>query len=362
MVDLPFEPNWASPPGDTIEDALEELGLTQKELAERMGVSKKHVNLLINGRANITAETAVMLESVLGEPASFWMKRDADYRIALARQEALERAKAHADWLQVIPYAEMARLGWVRKVTHTGEKVVEALNFFGVSSVEVWRRRTAGLCPAFRDSGTFERKEGAVAAWVRKAEMEAQNIAVSPFDMAALKERLGIIRTLTLQSDPGIFVPQLVETCKACGIAVVLVPAPKGCPVSGATWWLTSDKALLALSLRHKSNDHLWFSLFHELGHLVKHKKRMRFIEGVGGLDPELEEEANRFAANQLIPPSAGYAEFARGTLSATRIRTFAEKVGIAPGIVVGRLQKDGLLDWKSPLNKLKVRYAWADE
>jgi hypothetical protein len=150
--------------------------------------------------------------------------------------------------------------------------------------------------------------------------------------------------------------------CRACGVAVALTPAPKGCPVSGATWWLTPEKAVLALTLRHKSNDHLWFSLFHELAHLIKHGKRMRFIEGIDGLDPKLEAEADRFAADQLIPPGCGYTEFADGLLTATAVRRFAKSIGTAPGIVVGRLQKDGLLAWASPLNKLKVRYAWTQE
>jgi HTH-type transcriptional regulator / antitoxin HigA len=360
MTNTPFVKNWASPPGDTILDAMEELGLTQRDLAARLGVTPKHVNDLVKGRANITADMAVRLESVFGEPASFWMKRDADYRLALARKAELAQAEADAGWLQQIPYAEMVRLGWVKKLSTAGERVLASLQFFGVGSVEAWNGYTRTLCPAFRDTGTFQRKDGAVAAWLRRAELEAIGLNTSPFDMGKLKGILEGIRALTLLGDPKEFIPQLATSCGACGVAIAFVPAPKGCPVSGATRWLTPDKALLALSLRHKSNDHLWFSLFHELGHLILHGKRLTLIEGIDGLDPTLEDEANAFAANQLIPPGSDYAAFSRDVIGPTAIRAFSARIGIAPGIVVGRLQKDNIVKWKSPLNKLKVRYAWS--
>lgn len=359
MTDKVFSKNWASPPGDTILDALEELGLNQRKLAVRLGVTPKHVNDLIKARFNITAEMAVKLESVLGEPASFWMKRDADYRLDLAYQEEVARASRSGAWLRQIPYGEMTRLGWVRQASTTGEKVVEALRFFGVGSVDAWQQYAQDLCPAFRDSGRFERHTGAVAAWLRQAEREAHKLTIKPFDMKKLCATLSAIRSLALECKPEIFIPRLQELCGTVGIAVVFVPAPKGCPVSGATRWLTADKALLALSLRYKSNDHLWFSLFHELGHLIKHGKRLTLIEGFDGLDPVLEEEANSFAADQLIPPDSGYAAFARGVLSDKTVLLFSKQIGIAPGIVVGRLQNDKRLSWNSPLNKHKVLYKW---
>jgi HTH-type transcriptional regulator / antitoxin HigA len=361
MTESLFIKNWASPPGDTIQDALEELCMNQRDLAARLGVTPKHVNDLIKGRVNITADIAVRLEAVLGEPASFWMKRDADYRLALAQKETLEQAESDADWLQEIPYAEMARLGWVRKWTGAGEKVVEALRFFGVGSVDAWKEHTQSLCPAFRDTGTFERQLGAVAAWLRKAELTAHALNTAPFDKDKLNDSLSGIRALTAERDPQVFIPYLGELCGACGIAVAFVPAPRGCPVSGATRWLTKDKALLALSLRHKTNDHLWFSLFHELGHLIKHGKKLTLIEGIDGLDPDLEKEANEFAANLLIPPGCGYEQFEESLITPTSLRTFSSRIGVAPGIVVGRLQKDGVIPWQSTLNKLKVRYAWQE-
>jgi hypothetical protein len=156
-------------------------------------------------------------------------------------------------------------------------------------------------------------------------------------------------------TDPNTFVPALTGMCAEVGIAVVLVPAPKGCPAYGATRWLSPTKALLMLSNRYRTHDVLWFTFFHEICHLLQHSKKMTVIEGASGLDPDLEDEADTFAANILIPPA--YArrieELPR---DADAIASFAREIGVAPGIVLGRMQKQGLVGW-SRCGELKVRY-----
>lgn len=170
------------------------------------------------------------------------------------------------------------------------------------------------------------------------------------------------MRTLTREPDPDIFIPKLIEACAKTGVAVIVEPAPNGCPASGATLWLSQDKALLMLSLRHKTNDHFWFSFFHEAGHLLRHGKRLRFIEMEGALSNEHEEEANEFARDWLIPPQYSR-NLAAMPKSEVAISALAGQLGIAPGIIVGQLQNEGLLKWNSLLNKfLKVRYEWRHE
>ena len=116
------------------------------------------------------------------------------------------------------------------------------------------------------------------------------------------------------------------------------------------------------LSLRHKTNDHFWFSFFHEAGQLLRHGKRLRFIEMEGALGNEHEEEANEFARDWLVPPHYNKS-LAGMQKTEVAIRALADQLGIAPGIIVGRLQNEGLLRWNSVLNKsLKVRYEWRNE
>jgi HTH-type transcriptional regulator / antitoxin HigA len=352
-----FSPDWVSPPGDTILDFLEEHGWTQAELAKRTGYTTKHISLLINGKAPITEDTALKLERVIGSTSHFWLTREVQYREVLARVAEKTTLSLVADWLKELPLKEMLKFGWIREFADKGEQVAECLRFFGVASVELWREEYGKPLAAFRCSNRYDKDDGSVAAWLRHGERSAATIKTEAYDKAAFKKALTELRALTKEPDPEVFVPQLVETCAKCGVAVVIEPSPKGCPVSGATLWLSPNKALLMLSLRHKTNDHFWFSFFHEAGHLLLHGKRLRFIDMEGSLSNEQEEAADGFAKDLLIPPLKAK-KLQTVQNSANAVSALADELGIAPGIVVGRMQKEHILPW-THLNKLKVRYEW---
>ena len=356
----PFTPDWVSPPGDTIADLLEERGWTQAEFAERTGFTRKHVNDLVKARASITGDTASRLSATLGAPVEFWLTREAQYQSAVEHRRSLDALRSDAGWLSELPLAWMVNQGWVRRASHRGEQVLECLRFFAVASVDAWRERYTQPLAAYRASGKFDMKLGAVAAWLRQAEREATDIQCAPYNKAAFRQALPALRALTQEPDPQVFIPRVRATCASCGVAVVFVPAPPGCPVHGVTRWLTTDKAMLALSLLYKTNDQLWFSFFHESCHVLKHARKHAFIEGLDGLDPTLEEEANRFAGELLIPPAE--VSLLSTLRTEAQVEALAARLGIAPGILVGRMQKEGWVEWRSFLNKLKVRYAWASE
>ncbi len=360
----PFEPDWVSIPGETIEDLLEERDWTQAELAERTSFTRKHVNDLVKGRASITADTALRLEAVFGAPADFWLRREALYREALERRCRYDTLRRDASWLKELPLNQMVKLGWVQRVSHRGQQVAEVLDYFGVASVEAWRRQYEAPLAAFRASKKLEKKMGSVAAWLRQGELEATAISCAPYARAGFTSALTEARVLTNEPDPAVLVPRLVELCAASGVAVVFVPAPVGCPASGATRWLSPEKAMLILSLRHKTNDHLWFTFFHEAAHILLHGKKVQFVDLADPVDNENEKQADRFARDRLIAPASalrlkdmGLA----GNVSKAAVCRFATEVGIAPGIVVGRMQKEGWLPW-THLNGLKMRYTWASE
>ena len=359
-IEVQFEPDWLSPPGDTVADALEEKGWSQAEFAQRIGYTAKHVNQLIRGKAPISEETALRLERVLGSTARFWMKREAEYREAVARRFELDAMRQESAWLTELPVKEMVRFGWVQDCRdNAAAQVAECLRFFGVATVPAWRTRYVAPLAAFRASQRYEMQSGAVAAWLRQGERRAAEIECAPFDRKAFRQALQGVRALTNEPEPGLFVPSMTALCAAAGVAVVLEPAPPGCPVSGAVRWLTPDSALLMLSLRYKSNDQLWFSFFHEAGHLLLHGKRLMFLEVENQLDSQEEVEANAFARDFLIPPAM--VTQLPGIRSEVAVRQVAEQIGIAPGIVVGRMQKEGWLPW-THLNGLKTRYTWAHE
>jgi Zn-dependent peptidase ImmA (M78 family) len=193
----------------------------------------------------------------------------------------------------------------------------------------------------------------ALLAWLRKGELEARAIACKPFKSAGFREALARIRELTLQPlDAAI--PATVRLCAESGVALVFVQELPKTRTWGATRWLTPEKALIQLSARGKTDDQIWFTFFHEAGHILLHPKKDIFIELDDTVDTR-EDEADRFAADQLIPPNVWMLLRRMQPRSAADVQLFARQYGIAPGILVGRMQRENLIPW-SHLNKLKTR------
>lgn len=358
-----FAPDWVVAPGESISDLLEERGWTQSDLAIRTGFTTKHINLLLKGNAAISEEAALKFERVLGSTARFWLSMETQYREHLARAEAVKGLAQHVDWLKELPLSDMIRFGWVRKVADKASQVFECLRYFGVADVAAWRQQYEQPVAAYRASEKLTRIPAAVSAWLRCGERAAEDMRLGDFYREGFEQALRDIRELTKEGDPKIFVPKLIEICARVGVAVVLAPAPKGCPVSGATKWLTKNTALIMLSLRGKSDDKLWFSFFHESGHFLKHGKRMTFLDILGedGLNAREEREADVFACDTLISRADYKALSDRPKLDEYAIRTFAQRIKIAPGIVVGRLQYERRIGWQQ-FNQLKIRYRWEHE
>jgi hypothetical protein len=212
----------------------------------------------------------------------------------------------------------------------------------------------------YRASAKFSADEYALSAWLRQGERMGQQLDCVPYSAAAFRQVLREARKLTTQK-PEAFVPELIERCAEAGVAVVFVRELPRIRASGATRWLKPDRALIQLSLRYKSNDQLWFSFFHEVGHVMLHGKRQIFVDGQEGEQDELEHEADKFASDILIPAPA-YRDFVqKGIFTASAILAFANEQSIAPGIVVGRLQHEALVPYNR-LNSLKERFVWQEQ
>lgn len=351
-----YIPDYVVPSGEVLEDYLVSLGMTQAELAARTGLTRKTINEIIKGKSPITHETALKFERTLGRPAHFWNNLERQYQEARTRLAEQQRLESYLDWLKKVPVNIMAELGWITKHKDKNEQLEEVLRFFGVASPEQWQEVWQEYQVAYRQTQRFETRAESVSALLRRGEIEAREVRCAPFDRKRFQAILDDIRQLTRES-PDIFVPKLVDLAASAGVAVVFVPELPKTGVFGATRWL-KGKAVIQLSLRYKSNDHLWFTFFHEAGHILRHGRKEIFIES-NGLDGEKEEEANVFARDKLIPPAA-YRRFLDSWDSASLapIKTFSEEIDIAPGIVVGRLQHEGCLP-KSHGNRLKVFYRW---
>jgi len=351
-----YNPDYMSPPGETLQETLEMLGLSQAELAERTGRPKKTINEIIQGKAAITPETALQFELVLRVPAAFWLARESKYRAWLARQDEDARIEKDVSFLDDLPLKEMAAQGWIQKRKGKREQAKEALSFFGVvSSAKIPLVEEA----AFRRSSAFATNPWALAAWLRKGELDAQEIQCRPYNPESFLKTLSSIRSLTTKEPPS-FVTELTKLCADAGVAVVFVQELPKTSVSGATRWLSHNRPVIQLSLRHKTDDMVWFAFFHEAGHVYhEHAKREILLEDK--FDESLdhrETAANRFAMDMLIPTADLQNFLKREELSPDSIRRFAKSQGIAPGIVVGRLQHQRKLDWKR-YRDLKRNFSW---
>jgi len=357
-----FKPEWISPPGDTILDLLDEFDWTHAELAKRMDYSNKHIHLLLQGEAPITEDTALRLEKTLGGSVKFWMTRELHYRQTLAEKEEAAKLEADKPWLKELPISYLLEHGLIQKTKNQIDRIIECLKFFGVASVSAWRKKyEAPLVVEFRSSQTRSVKNGAVATWLRYCEKEAENLNCSPYDKDRFKKQLEIAKQLTRERNTEKLIAELQILLAQSGVILVVKPTPPSCPVHGAAKWIGPDKALMMLSTRYKTDDQFWFSFFHESGHILLHGKRQLYIDGNfkeksenEAIDKK-EKEANRFAQDRLIPKPAAE-NLTRIQHTQNAITKFSNEMGIAPGIVVGRMQKDAILPWKTPLNKLKKR------
>lgn len=354
-----YLPDQVSPPGETLDDVLDERGMSQAELAERTGLSKKTINLIVKGKAPLTQETGLLLEKALGIPAGFWINREKNFREFLARAEATRKQAAYADWARSFPYPAMVKLGWVEPAPTITEKIDRLLSFFGVANPESWKALYARPQIAFRRSEKFGKKTEVISAWLRQGEIIAEQTHTASYSEKEFLAALVEIRGLCTSENPRDFLPRIQNFCARAGVLFLLVPELPSLGVSGITRWL-GDRPVIQQCLRFKTNDHFWFTFFHEARHVLQNRRRHVFIEAAGlpEEDVALEEDANRFAGETLIP-GAAYAELVNQNPGTERIRTFARSISVHPGIVVGRLQRDKVLDYGHAAGKLKLRFEW---
>ncbi|MCH7764861.1 MAG: HigA family addiction module antidote protein, partial [Candidatus Marinimicrobia bacterium] len=302
-TDLQLRRELLSPPGDTLKESIDEIGMSQAELAERMGRPKEKINDIIKGREPITMNTAIKLERVLGIPVSFWMKREFTYREELARIDQLTELEKMVSWMRSFPITELKKMDWLPKINDSIRLSDELLGFFGIASPVEWEEIYIKneISVAFRTSLANYNSPHAVSAWLRMGELENAKNDLPDFDKKKFKQMLHEIKDLVMTQPPD-FHHQLKDRCHDCGVGVVYTQTLPKAPINGATRWLYGNP-VIQLSDRFKSNDQFWFSFYHEAGHVLLHGKKEVFLENTKtNQDDEKEIAANEFALKYLCP------------------------------------------------------------
>ncbi len=355
-----YQPDYAVPPGWVINERLAAQGISHAQAARRCGRSPKLISEIIAGKAPVEPKTALQLERVLGMDARILLGIEYHYRLHLARQAESKDADEIADWVRSFPVRELVQRGAIERSDSLPDQASALLSFFAVGSIEAWRARYRAANVAYRHSPSFKSNEFAVATWLRLAEIQAVEQSVSGYSESDFKRALKHVRGLTLGPVATSWT-KAVALFNEAGVALALVkPLPK-VRLSGAAWWRAPGKPVVAQSARHKTGDHLWFSLFHEAAHILLHSRKSVFLDGALDDVDDLEAEANRWASDMLVPRTA-WTRFVRaGDYRRVAIESLAREQDIAPGIVVGRLQHEKLLPWNR-LNDLRVKLVWANE
>lgn len=338
-----YRPKAAIHPGRTLQNYLTFLGVSQKWLAERTGLTEKHISEILNENASITAETAIRLSNTLGGSVEFWVNLDSNYRATLARIKHEKQAAEETEMLDGIPYADMVKVGWVMKTRDKTTQVINLYSFFGVSSL---RDISVSQPAAFRKSDKNKINEIALAAWLRKGEILANCVKNIPdYNEAELRASLGDIKEV-LYDLPKDFFVKICEILAKCGVILVAAEYLPKTYVNGATRWV-GHHPIIELSDRGKQDDILWFTLFHEIGHILKHGKKDQFVDFDQSEIDEFEKTADDFASEALLPNSV-YNSFLNNhkTITKTDILSLSSEEHIPPSIISGRLKRDRIIPY----------------
>lgn len=346
-------------PGYYIADIIEDMNISQAEFATRIGTTAKTLSMLVNGQANISNDLAKKLSAMLGTSVEVWQNLQNTYDKKLIE---IQQAKDYAEQeviVKQIDYKYFVEVVGLPSTRDIKEKVINLCGFFKVSDLRILLQ--PDFLVNYRSSNSYQNEKNIInsRAWIQTAINIAKEIDTKPFDAEKLKKYLPELRNMTIQN-PDVFMPRMREIFAECGVAFVLLPHLKNSGVNGAVKWIGDDRVVLAMNNRGLDADKFWFSLFHEIKHVFQHKTKTIFVnssvEEINDINNKLEEEADRFSRNYLIPQVELKKLAPSKYISDEEIIAFAKRINIHPGIVAGRLQHDKIIE-PNRCSKLKEKY-----
>ncbi len=330
-------------PGQILKRELDARGWTQKDLAEILGRPQQAVSEIIKGAKQITPETAIELAAAFGTSSELWNNLEANYRLRLAMQKADKKAIARKSRIYgLLPIAEMGKRGWLEVSVPIGDLERQVCAFLGVDSLEEQPK----LAASFRYSRGKKPETPSQLAWIKRVEHLARQKEVASFDVTKLEHAIPALLNFAERAEDADEIPMVL---KDLGVRLLIVPHLSGTYLDGAAFFL-EDKPVVALSLRYDRIDAFWFTLMHELAHIID-GHRGAFLDNFDEEAVSAEESvANQKANDWLLDPRA-FQRFVASTkpyFSREKIVEFAKSQNRHPGIVLGRLQHEGLVPYQN--------------
>ncbi|MGC9399952.1 MAG: HigA family addiction module antitoxin [Anaerolineae bacterium] len=336
-----LKPARVPAPGQIIRRELEARGWTQKDLAEIMDRPEQTISQIVNAHKRITPETALQLAAAFGTSADLWLGLEKEYQLYLARKEhnhseIRRKSRLHS----MVPLTEIIRRGWIKAQDTLEALEQEVRDFLEVSSLE----EQPSMAVSLRRSDAYDPQIAAQTAWVKRVEHLARAQAVEAFDLARLQTDIPQLLSHAQHVEDVANVPNFL---RRHGVHFLIVPHLERTYVDGAAFTLEGHP-VIALSLRYDRIDNFWFTLMHELAHIV--------AEHEGGHLDNLDEpaespeeiEANQMAQDWLVDAAAlaHFVETTQPYFSHAKIKAFAANLQRHPGVIVGRLHHEGILDY----------------
>ena len=350
-------------PGETISDLLEERDITQKELAQRAGISEAFLSDVIHGKKDISKGLAMGLEYALGIPRSFWLNLQANYDaelLSLQEEESIqEEEKTVLSAIhEVVDYLKKKLI--ISDGLNQAETIISLRKFFRVSNLT--GLKTLALSGAFRMSDKAPVNQYVLGAWLCLCKvLDSERTINSDFNPERVDELVSGLKRIMLQNH-GDLQNELKDLFAQHGIDFSIVHNFRGAPVHGYIARKEDGTYQMVLTIRGAVADIFWFSLFHELGHIVNGdvSKVGSFVDAEYAKDERKETAADSFASSRLLDQKS-YERFVQaGSYSYTAIKEYAQTQAIPPYVVIGRLQKEGIIPWNWH-QKHKPRYKWAE-
>lgn len=346
-------------PGYYVAEIIEDMGISQAEFAMRLGTTGKTLSNLVNGQINISNDLAKKLSVMMGTGTDIWLNLQTAYNQKIIEIERERDFDAQAEVAKQIDYKYFVKVAGLPVTRNMREKVSNLCKYFVVADLRILAE--PDFLVNFRTGVNSMAAKNVInaRAWLQTAINMSKSIQTGGFDAEKLKSYLPELRGMTVKP-PEDFLPRMRSIFAECGVAFVLLPYLKNSGVNGAVKWENPNRVVLAMNNFGLDADKFWFSLFHEIKHVLQQKIKTVFINfnesEIQNLNAALEDEADLFAANLLIPPAKMKAFSPNKFTSDDEICLFAESIGIHPGIIAGRLQHDKIISPKR-CSRLKEKY-----
>jgi HTH-type transcriptional regulator/antitoxin HigA len=352
--------DFAPRPGRLLQRELDARAISQAQLAARTGISTKHINLVIKGNAALSPDVAVTLEQILGTSAETWLRLEAAHQAHEARSERRNAFAGFVDWANSFPRQLLIDRKVIDRADSGPDLVAKLLAFFSVASPSAYAKTWLEPQASYKRSQIHSIDPNLTALWLRLSELHAAGlIADAPtYDSAKLQAAAALLPKLTLNGVGRAFT-KAQELLLDAGVVLVFVPEIPNTRISGVSRWI-NGKPMIAVTSRYKALDSLWFTLLHEIAHVLLHPKRSTFIDGFKADDDADAQEtaANAFAEDHLIPPA--YRAQLTATTTVEGIVSLANVLGVSPSLVAGQWAFR-TNTWGGPIAKLRKKFDLAE-